>query len=89
MLKDLVTVANKLDSLGLSKEADFIDRVIEKHSMYHGDGYLRCDKCGRLYSEFRNMRMGGDDLCPPCAKEEVAKMPHHRRDSDSNLDDLG
>jgi len=64
MIKDLVTVANRLNSLGLSKEADFIDQVIKKHSMMHGDNYLRCDyfdkdngmTCSRLYSEDRNMR---------------------------------
>jgi hypothetical protein len=30
MLKDLVKVANRLDSLGLSKEADFLDSIIRK-----------------------------------------------------------
>lgn len=30
MLKDLVKVANKLDSIGLTKEADYLDEVITK-----------------------------------------------------------
>jgi len=32
MLKDLIKVANKLDQLGLQKEADYIDFVIKKIS---------------------------------------------------------
>lgn len=30
MLKDLIKIANKLDSLGLTKEADFLDNIIKK-----------------------------------------------------------
>jgi hypothetical protein len=30
MIKDLVKIANKLDSLGLKKEADFLDSLIKK-----------------------------------------------------------
>lgn len=39
MLKDLVKVANRLDSLGLSKEADVVDRLITKlaSSSYNDD----------------------------------------------------
>lgn len=83
MLKDLVTVANRLDSLGLSKEANLIDQMIKKYSMYFDDGYLSCDKCSRLYSEFRNVKMGRDDVCPTCAKEMAgeSEIPHHKRDS--------
>ena len=33
MIKDLVKVATKLDSLGLNKEADTIDKIIRKISM--------------------------------------------------------
>lgn len=30
MLKDLVKLANRLDSIGLQKEADFLDSIIKK-----------------------------------------------------------
>ena len=40
MLKDLVVVANKLDSIGLSKEADLIDSMIEKYSNPRGPEWL-------------------------------------------------
>jgi hypothetical protein len=30
MLKDLVNIANRLDSIGLTKEADYLDRLIKK-----------------------------------------------------------
>lgn len=33
MKKDLIKIANRLDSLGLNKEADLIDSVIRKMSM--------------------------------------------------------
>lgn len=32
MIKDLIKVANKLDSLGLTKEADFLDSIINKNA---------------------------------------------------------
>jgi len=32
MLKDLIKVSNRLDSLGLTKEADYLDSVIRKLS---------------------------------------------------------
>jgi hypothetical protein len=32
MLKDLIKLANHLDSKGLTKEADFLDRIIKKSS---------------------------------------------------------
>ena len=37
MLKDLVKVANRLDSLGLHKEADTIDSIIVTSSMFDDD----------------------------------------------------
>ena len=84
MLKDLVLVANKLDSVGLSKEADVIDSMIEKYSMFFDDGYLRCDGCHRRYSERHNVRREGMDLCPSCSGRdqgvERSVERHHRED---------
>lgn len=37
MLKDLVKIANKLDSLGLTKEADIIDAYLNKVAKYTGN----------------------------------------------------
>jgi hypothetical protein len=37
MLKDLVKVANRLDSLGLTREADAIDTIIVTSSMFDDD----------------------------------------------------
>jgi antitoxin component of RelBE/YafQ-DinJ toxin-antitoxin module len=37
MLKDLVKIANKLDSLGLTKEADVIDTFLNKIAKYTGN----------------------------------------------------
>jgi hypothetical protein len=37
MLKNLVKVANRLDSLGLTKEADAVDKFIRKMAGGHGD----------------------------------------------------
>lgn len=34
MLKDLLKVANKLDALGLTKEADVVDTLIQKIAGY-------------------------------------------------------
>ncbi len=33
MIKDLALIANRLDSLGLTKEADYLDRLIQKVAM--------------------------------------------------------
>lgn len=44
MLKDLVKVANRLDSLGLSKEADIVDRLITKLA------HLSRDEAPSLYT---------------------------------------
>jgi hypothetical protein len=84
MLKDLVLVANKLDSVGLSKEADVIDSMIEKYSMIFDDGYLQCDGCYRRYPEGRNVKREGMDLCPDCSGlgqgVERSVERHHRED---------
>jgi hypothetical protein len=49
MLKDLVKVANCLDSLGLSKEANLIDRMIKKYSVYHDVGLIVKKFAGEVY----------------------------------------
>lgn len=40
MLKDLVKIANKLDSLGLTKEADLADRILQKLARESNQIYL-------------------------------------------------
>lgn len=73
MLKDLVRLANRLDELGLRKEADFLDSVIKKHSGHHADSHRRCDKCGRLYHEMYRKDVFDQetgrtmDICPTCS----------------------
>ena len=37
MIKDLAKVANKLDSIGLTKEADFLDKMISKLASHYGE----------------------------------------------------
>jgi hypothetical protein len=74
-LTNLVKVANKLDSLGLTKEADYIDFMIKKATtinktaMYLGEGYLTCDECGTRYAEGKGgSRSGrGMDICRGCS----------------------
>lgn len=39
MIKELVKIANKLDSVGLTKEADYLDAVIRKLSQKRHIGY--------------------------------------------------
>lgn len=45
MIKDLIKIAGRLDSLGLKKEADFIDSLISK--IASDDGRIRYD--GKLF----------------------------------------
>jgi len=68
MLKDLVKVANRLDSLGFSKEADFLDSIIRKIAAMNtgtppymnagtGDFELEMgeeDACRKLHSAINN-----------------------------------
>jgi hypothetical protein len=37
MIKDLIKIANRLDSLGLTKEADFLDSIIKKVALTEED----------------------------------------------------
>lgn len=73
MLKDLVRLANRLDELGLRKEADFLDSVIKKHSGHHADSYRMCDKCGGHYHEMYRKDVFDPetgrtiDICPTCS----------------------
>jgi hypothetical protein len=41
MIKELVSVANKLDQVGLTKEADYIDSVIRKLSSDNGEAVVK------------------------------------------------
>jgi len=73
MLKDLVRLANRLDGLGLIKEADFLDSVIKKHSSHHAEDRRKCDKCEGLYHEmyrkdvFDPEKGSMIDICPNCS----------------------
>jgi len=64
MSKDLIKVANKLESIGLYEEASII-----RSAMYLGEGYLTCDKCGTRYAEGRGGSMSGRgmDICKVCS----------------------
>lgn len=54
MSKDLIKVANKLESIGLYEEASVI-----RSAMYLGEGYLTCDECGTRYAEGRGDSKSG------------------------------
>lgn len=65
-LKSLVKVSNKLDSLGLSKEADFLDRVIKKMAQH---SVLICEVHGEPFVETED-----DAYCPTCRKEKEEQL---------------
>ena len=73
MLKDLVRLANRLDELGLRKEADFLDSVIKKHSGHHDGDTRKCDKCRGYYHEMFRINIFDPetgrtmDICPACS----------------------
>jgi len=85
MLKDLVKLANRLDNLGLRKEADFLDTIIKKHSGHHEGDTRRCERCSRLYNEmFRKDVFDAErgkmiDICPTCSgvDKETYKYPYY------------
>ena len=62
-LKDLIKVSNKLDSLGLSKEADYLDGVIFKLAQ---DSVLICEAHGEPFVITED-----DAYCDSCRKEKM------------------
>lgn len=51
MLKDLVKIANRLDSLGLTKEADIIDSYLNKTATYDGASrYFKTPERMKIYN---------------------------------------
>lgn len=51
MLKDLVKIANKLDSVGLRKEADKLDLIIRKIANLESDIFTHIVRSGETFSE--------------------------------------
>jgi hypothetical protein len=49
MLKDLIKLANNLDSKGLTKEADYLDQIINKSAQYGGDDFVDVSKAPSMY----------------------------------------
>ena len=55
MLKDLVKIANRLDSLGLTKEADIIDRYITKSATSKSEDQVAEEIADGIYSSNQNI----------------------------------
>jgi hypothetical protein len=82
MLKDLVTVANSLDSLGLFKEADLLDSVVKKYSMHFDGGRISKLASESEESIFPNTRAFFRDLAIRVAaiiKSEKIRMDRFGR----------
>jgi hypothetical protein len=62
-LKNLVKISNKLDSLGLSKEADYLDQVINKLAQH---SVLICEVHGEPFIETED-----DAYCEMCRAEKL------------------
>lgn len=62
-LKDLIKVSNKLDSLGLSKEADYLDQFLYKLAQH---SVLICEVHGEPFVETED-----DAYCDSCRKEKM------------------
>ena len=59
MIKDLISLANKLDKKGLRKEADYLDKIIRKISSEEDSKYFVKNKT--LYAE--KTSIGGEIIC--------------------------
>ncbi len=62
MLKDLVKIANKLDSLGLTKEADLLDLIINKRATLISDSDSWLQRFGDLLEERFGATIEGDAI---------------------------
>ena len=62
MFKELIKLANHLDSKGFVKEADYLDRIIKKAQAtfkYNHEDYDRYDKLGLITIEVNPGRLPG------------------------------
>ncbi len=100
MLKELVKIANRLDSLGLSKEADILDSYIQKLAedvelggMSKDDPYQEFlrkqrfqDVAQRAQSEKYNQREMS--LAEEISKDVLSKIPDYLRTSEATFKDM-
>jgi len=49
MKKELIKLANYLNSKGLTKEADIVDRIISKSAQHGGDDFIDVSKTPNMY----------------------------------------
>ena len=82
MLKDLVKIANKLDSLGLTKEADLLDLIINKKAtlISESDSWLQSfgdileERFGASFEGDAIILEGGESLSAPTTISEAAHI---------------
>jgi hypothetical protein len=84
MLKNLVKIANRLDSLGLSKEADVIDNLIQKFATDDSDTEEEDDSWKNfVYDPSKDIQqIELDFLSKPIPKEDYS---HMLTDTDEDL----
>ncbi len=100
MLKELVKIANRLDSLGLSKEADILDTWIEKMAEEAGVGgmskddpyqaMLRRQKLQEVTQKAQTQKWDTRemDLAEQISKDVLLTIPSHLRTSEATFKDM-